>query len=392
MKCTQCGNEFSGNFCSQCGTKCQIEGNNAPQQQFTQPTPYVSAKPQKKKKPFYFKWWFIAIVIIAIGVGTIVLGGRGDKIKWSDMVLGEMLPEPPANRGDLYQNNKDKLSLDLDDVSAKEYSEYVGKCMENFNVDEKSNSDSFVAYNGEGYKLTLYYYDHNGELSIDLESPIEMTALKWPSSKAGKLLPAPKSTIGKFSSEYDDSFSVYVGDTTKSDYDDYVEVCSKKGFNVDYNKDDTYYSADNSDGWSLSLEYKGNNIMYVDIDAPSESESEVTPATDETEAEETDETKASESETPKKDDVADDEIRDDFKKAMDSYEEFMTEYVDFMVKYQKNPSNVKLIGEYASYMKKYNEMISDFEKWDDDKEMTTAEVAYYLDVQTRVNKKLLEIS
>lgn len=390
MKCTKCGNEFNGNFCSQCGTRYEATVNNAPPQ-FTQSTPTVSAKPQKKKKPFYLKWWFIAIVIIAIGVGAIALGGRGEKIKWSDIVLGEILPEPPANRGELYQNSKDTLDLNLDNVSAKEYSEYVEKCKENFNVDEKSTSDSFEAFNSEGYKLRLYHNDHNSELSIDLESPIEMTELKWPSSKAGKLLPAPKSTIGKFLNEYDDGFSVYIGETTKADYGDYVEACSKKGFNVDYTKYETYYSADNSDGWSLTLEYRGNNIMYIDIDAPSEPESEITP-TEEPKTEEPETDKPEETELAKKDAVADDEIRDDFKKAMDSYEEFMTEYVDFMVDYTENPSDIKLIGKYASYTKKYAEMMSDFEKWDDDQEMTTAEAAYYWDVQTRVNKKLLEIS
>lgn len=32
-----------------------------------------------------------------------------------------------------------------------------------------------------------------------------------------------------------------------------------------------------------------------------------------------------------------------------------------------------------------------FEKWDDE-DMNTAEASYYLDVQTRINKKLIEIA
>lgn len=36
-------------------------------------------------------------------------------------------------------------------------------------------------------------------------------------------------------------------------------------------------------------------------------------------------------------------------------------------------------------------MVRDFEAWDDG-EMNTAEAAYYLDVQTRVSKKLLEVA
>ena len=41
-------------------------------------------------------------------------------------------------------------------------------------------------------------------------------------------------------------------------------------------------------------------------------------------------------------------------------------------------------------MKKYADMVEDFEAWDDG-EMNTAEAVYYLDVQTRINKKLLEV-
>ena len=80
----------------------------------------------------------------------------------------------------------------------------------------------------------------------------------------------------------------------------------------------------------------------------------------------------------------------DFKKAMDSYEKFMDEYVAFMKKYQANPSDLSLLVDYADYMSKYADFVEDFEAWDDE-DMNTAEAAYYLEVQTSVNKKLLEI-
>ena len=84
-------------------------------------------------------------------------------------------------------------------------------------------------------------------------------------------------------------------------------------------------------------------------------------------------------------------IRDDFKEAMDSYEEFMDEYVDFMNKYSKNPSDLTLLGQYADYMTKYTKMVEKFDKWESE-DMTTQEAAYYLEVQTRVSKKLLEVA
>ena len=84
-------------------------------------------------------------------------------------------------------------------------------------------------------------------------------------------------------------------------------------------------------------------------------------------------------------------IRPDFKKAMDSYEKFIDEYISFMKKYESNPSDLKLLKEYSSYMTKYNKFLKDFEEWDS-KDLNKEEEKYYLDVQNRVNKKLIDIS
>lgn len=81
----------------------------------------------------------------------------------------------------------------------------------------------------------------------------------------------------------------------------------------------------------------------------------------------------------------------DFKAAMNSYEKFMDEYVAFMKKYKSNPSDMSLLTEYADYMSKYADFVEDFEKWEDE-EMNAAETAYYIDVQERVSKKLLEVA
>lgn len=41
-------------------------------------------------------------------------------------------------------------------------------------------------------------------------------------------------------------------------------------------------------------------------------------------------------------------------------------------------------------MSKYADAVKDFEAWEDT-EMNAAETAYYLEVQTRINEKLLEV-
>lgn len=96
-------------------------------------------------------------------------------------------------------------------------------------------------------------------------------------------------------------------------------------------------------------------------------------------------------ETKKKDSNLVNGMRKDFKEAMDSYESFMNEYVTFMKKYSEKPSDFTLLAEYAEYMSKYSDMCAKFDKWESE-DMNDAETAYYIDVQARVNKKLLEVS
>ena len=82
-------------------------------------------------------------------------------------------------------------------------------------------------------------------------------------------------------------------------------------------------------------------------------------------------------------------MRKDFKEAMDSYEAFMNEYVAFMKKYNANPNDPTLMVDYARYMSKYADACEKFNKWES-ADMNDAETAYYIDVQARVSKKLLE--
>ena len=80
----------------------------------------------------------------------------------------------------------------------------------------------------------------------------------------------------------------------------------------------------------------------------------------------------------------------EFKEAMDSYEAFIDEYVAFMKKYSdSNGTDMSLISDYTKYMTKLDDANKKFEKWNDSN-MNAEESAYYIQVQTKVNKKLLE--
>lgn len=268
MICSRCGKEFNGKFCEHCGAPAPSSAAPTPGTYPTEPTPT-----KKKKKPIYKRWWFYVIVVIAtITVISSISINKSEKIKWSDIILSAQLPEPPKDKGEIHENTAEMLWVDINKISDKQYNDYTEACKaKGFTVDPESDSTSYGAYNSEGYKLSLSHYGSEDEMKIELEKPIEMSSITWPTSKAGKQLPAPKSTKGKFTHENDDGFNVYIGNTSKDDYNSYVKACSDKGFTVNYDKGDSFYNADNSAGWHVSIKYEGNNIMSIDIDAPSES-------------------------------------------------------------------------------------------------------------------------
>lgn len=267
MICSRCGKEFNGKFCEHCGAPAPSSAAPTPS---TYPTEPMPAK--KKKKPIYKRWWFYVIIVIAaIAVISSISGNKSEKIKWSDIILSAQLPEPPKNKGEIHENTAEGLWVNINKISDKQYNDYIEACKaKGFTVDSESDSMSYGAYNAEGYKLSLSHYGSEAEMKIELEKPLELSSITWPTSKAGKQLPVPKSTSGKFTHENDDSFFVYIGNTSKDDYNNYVKACSDKGFTVNYTKGDSFYNADNSAGWHVSIKYEGNNIMSIDIDAASE--------------------------------------------------------------------------------------------------------------------------
>ena len=308
-------------------------------------------------------------------------GGSKDKIDWDDMLLGEMLPEPSSNVGHLYTNSNDELFMNLDDVTDKDFYNYVKETKEKgFTVDilEESEHD-YEAFNKDGYSIDLSHYSDS--LSLTLKAPMKMTENAWSDNSLSSLLPVPSSNYGKVDYETENTYTYFASKMNKEEFNNYINSVKEKGFTSDYEKQDDYYRAKNNDGYQVSLEYKGFDTVKIEINAPKDEEET---KEEEKESEIKEETKKEE--TTKNDSK---ELRSDFKKAMDSYEKFIDEYVKFMKKYQKDPTNTKLLKDYTSYLQKYDKFVKDFEKWES-KDLNAAEEAYYLKVLNRVEKKLID--
>ncbi len=91
--------------------------------------------------------------------------------------------------------------------------------------------------------------------------------------------------------------------------------------------------------------------------------------------------------------IAENEIHPEFKEFLDSYEACMDEYVAFMHKYSKaDPSDMAaMMTDYYAMMSRYGEFSEKIDNIDE-RELTSAELAYYLEVVNRVNQKLLTVS
>lgn len=84
-------------------------------------------------------------------------------------------------------------------------------------------------------------------------------------------------------------------------------------------------------------------------------------------------------------------VTPEFKEFMDSYEAFFDEYVDFMKEFNDSEDTIGMLAEYSDYMSRYADAMEKMEDIDDD-DLSTEDYAYYIDVMSRVQKKLLEIS
>ena len=81
----------------------------------------------------------------------------------------------------------------------------------------------------------------------------------------------------------------------------------------------------------------------------------------------------------------------EFKQTMDDYEAWFDHYCEVMKKYEENPSDLELLSEMTDLLTEETAMLEEMENMDQS-EMNAAELAYYIDVTARIEKKLLEVA
>lgn len=232
------------------------------------------------------------------------------------------------------------------------------------------------------------------ETEVVKETEEKKKDIKWPKSKLVDLLPVPEAEIGDVISNSSEYFSVEINDIDDNGFNDYVDKCLEKGFNVDYTKIDGSFNGSNESGYFLSLIYtEDDGQMLISLNAPQEATpeptEEVTEAPTEVPTEPTEAPQETEA-VAEPEPVASDVIRPEIKEAIDSYEAFFDEYCEFMKKYEESDSNLSLMADYASYMTKYADMLQKFQAMENE-DLTDAELAYYLEVSGRIMEKTAQL-
>lgn len=208
-------------------------------------------------------------VVATLIIAVCIIGGIKNSIKHNtklvlpDAMPYSLLPMYEPMYGEITSDNEDKLKISLYQTDAAVYDSYVQGCVDNgFVVDAEKKTASYKAYNETGYHITVTY-NKKATISVVIESPMDFHKITWPTSGVAALIPAPPSVMGSISTNSASSFTAYIANITREQYDAYVDTCMGCGFDIDYNRYDDSFNAENKEGIDISLLYRGGNVMYV---------------------------------------------------------------------------------------------------------------------------------
>ncbi len=142
---------------------------------------------------------------------------------------------------------------------------YYLKNMDHFKLVEPDMVTIKYIDDGKIYKM---YYDYvNDSYSFDNETE---DAVQW-STNLGKKIPKANSEYIESTIDSDSNFMCDVYGISKEDYQKYIEECKKMGYTKDSDSFDDFYSAENSEGYELSLDYDADKCkMDISISCPDE--------------------------------------------------------------------------------------------------------------------------
>ncbi len=241
----------------------------------------------------------------------------------------------------------------------------------------------------DGEKIYKEYYDFKGK-KYSMDDKTE-EAQYWSKSALGSVVPKPEAPIIKSDGMDDeDDFMFDAYGMTPEDFNSYVDSCKEAGFTVDASEFDNFYSADNSDGYNVYMNYDENKeCTSVISKAPNKEKQKA--EEEGPDIEEGSDDSGSDSDSEAK--VEPSDVTPSVKEALDEYEAFFDDYITFMKKYNKADASDlnEMIDEYSNYIEKYSDMYSKLIGMAGDFKVTSSDYKYYNEVLKRIEKKLKDV-
>ena len=208
------------------------------------------------------------VAVVLIVVISVISSHFSSKYNWAEVLLNTELPKPTSSYGELNRNKADCLSVSVEKVDFSDYKSYLDECIEKgYIYVVESSQSSYTAFNEDGNELDLTYYENDKELRIILKIRNSGT-IKWSNSELAMLLPVPKSNLGSVENDYKYGYEVYVGNTTKSEFVDYISKCKEKGFKINVQETEDYFYAENKRGYELIVDYYECDLVYICLEIP----------------------------------------------------------------------------------------------------------------------------
>lgn len=132
MKCSKCGQEYQGNFCPKCGAPAP--GNAAP-------------APHKKKK---FRWWYVLIALVLIGVIGSAMGGNEEDPSTEDNQI----------QGEISQPEETPDPVEDSEPTESEPEESEGWTVEQQNA--MATAKDYLDYSGFSYNRLISQLEYEG--------------------------------------------------------------------------------------------------------------------------------------------------------------------------------------------------------------------------------------
>ena len=394
--CKMCGTEVPDNgvSCPICGAPVgePVIGADGVPSSVASGAQTMAEAPKKSGKAFKIVVAILVIWIALSAFGSCSAHVGSTQEDWPTGPLAQMIPSMDRKCESVMESKESLYIRVSDKIEKKDFDSYVGKCKERgFTVDADEDGDEYVAYDSEGYELSVRYSSSSKEITIDLDVPKVNGQLAWPTMGLATKLPDPHKAKGSIAVDSATQLTAYVGEMDKASYDAYVNQCIEKGFSVDHSRGDTSFNAKNAEGDSLHLEYRGFSTMYISLYAAKESSSSsassssasLEAAADSAPAPEPAPT-ASQADAPATTDAS-------FRQVMDDYEKFMDGYIAFMEKYNSSSNPASMAADYAKLLADYAAMTAKVEAIDEDS-LTAEDYQYYTEVMTRVSEKLAGVS